>query len=113
MKISMKQYAELIHKHPHLKPDSPTQSPKPERPVRNEPVAKKERESANPSRVRVCVKSFRKRLIDPDNLCPKYFIDCLRYAGLIPDDRAQDIELLVTQEKSKDERTEIQISTIH
>ena len=49
--------------------------------------------------VRVC--SFRLRLLDPDNLYggAKYFIDGLRHAKLIPDDRPQDITLQVVQVK--------------
>jgi hypothetical protein len=85
----------------------------PEPPVRHEPVAAAEGEAENTDRVRVCVAGFRRRLCDPDNLCPKYFIDCLRYAGFIPDDRERDITLEVRQEKVKtkaEERTEITIT---
>lgn len=88
-------------------------SAKPERVVRHEPVATKERKAGNATRIHVRVTSFRRRLLDPDNLCPKYFIDCLRYAGLIQDDRAADIALEVEQFKVKtaaEERTEILIS---
>lgn len=62
-------------------------------------------------RVRVRVVSFRSRLCDPDNLCPKYFVDCLRYAGLITDDTPELITLEVSQVKVKrgEERTEIEI----
>lgn len=66
-------------------------------------------------RVRVRVTSFRVRLLDPDNLCPKYFIDCLRYANCIRDDRQQDITLEVRQEKVESkllERTEIVIEPV-
>lgn len=83
--------------------------PKPEQVVRDEPLAEEERETKNPARVAVLITSYRKRLLDPDNLCPKHFIDGLRYAGIIPNDRPQDITLQVRQEKSKDERTEIEI----
>jgi hypothetical protein len=89
--------------------------PKPEPPVRHEPVAEKAREAGDTSRFHVRVVSFRRKLCDPDNLCPKYFIDCLRYAEIIPDDRPQDITLEVRQEKVKrkeDERTDIEITPI-
>jgi hypothetical protein len=59
--------------------------------------------------------SFRRRLIDPDNLCPKWFIDCLRYWGYIQDDRPQDIVLEVSQEKVQtkaDEHTRIEIEPL-
>ena len=58
---------------------------------------------------RISVTGRRRRLIDPDNLCPKYLIDCLRYAGAIPDDRAQDIELSVRQEKIGSKEEEVTI----
>jgi hypothetical protein len=77
------------------------QSPEPECPVLDEPVAEEKRKAIDSSRVRVCIESRRTRLLDPDNLCAKYFIDSLRYAGLIPNDRAEDIELKVTQTKVK------------
>ena len=83
----------------------------PEPVVRDEPVAAPAREARHPSRVRVCVVSFRARLCDPDNLCPKYFIDCLRYAGLIADDAPDCITLEVRQVRCRraEQRTEILI----
>lgn len=71
----------------------------PEPTVCHEPMAAAQRETGHTGRISVCITSFRKRLLDPDNLCPKYFIDCLRYAGLIPNDRQQDIDLHVSQIK--------------
>lgn len=87
-------------------------SAKPKPIVRDEPVAEAAREIRHSGQIHVRITSFRSRLLDPDNLCPKYFIDCLRYSGLIPDDRAQDIALEVRQEKVKrtEERTEIEIA---
>lgn len=37
------------------------------------------------------VVSYRKRDMDPDNLCPKYYIDEIRKAGYIPDDSSKYI----------------------
>ena len=88
---------------------SSPQSSLPEPIVRHEPVAKKTGEEGHPKRIHVRVISYRKRLCDPDNLCPKYFIDCLRYAKIIPNDRPQDITLEVGQECCSNERTEITI----
>lgn len=71
--------------------------------------------AGNTGRVLVSITSFRRRLLDPDNLCGKWFLDCLRYCGLISDDRPEDISYFITQEKVKDkaqERTEIVVSTI-
>jgi hypothetical protein len=80
--------------------------------LRDESVAAPPREARHPSRVRVCVVSFRARLCDPDNLCPKYFIDCLRYAGLIADDSPECITLEVRQVRCRrhEQRTEILIA---
>jgi hypothetical protein len=84
----------------------------PEPVVRHEPVAAPARESRDTGRVRVCIVSFSARLCDPDNLCPKYFIDCLRYAGLIADDAPECITLEVRQERCRraEQRTEILIA---
>ncbi len=84
----------------------------PEPAVRDEPVAAPPRKGGDASRVRVCVVSFRARLCDPDNLCPKYFIDCLRYAGIIADDAPECITLEVRQVRCRrpEQRTEILIA---
>lgn len=92
--------------------DSAPSGPEPQCAVCDDSLGTAPREEANSSRVRVRVISFRRRLIDPDNLCPKWHIDCLRYSGLIPDDRVQDIILEVSQQKVKsksDECTRIEI----
>ena len=84
---------------------------KPEQVVCDEPLGTPEREESYSGRIQVCITSYRKRLCDADNIAGgcKYTLDCCRYAGLIPDDRPQDIELTVKQVKSKDERTEVEI----
>lgn len=94
---------------------NPAPRPKPQRAVRDEPLGKAGREKENPSRFRVRIVSLRCRLIDPDNLCPKYFIDCLRYAEMLRDDRAQDIILEVSQQKvatKEEEHTLIEIEPL-
>jgi hypothetical protein len=67
--------------------------------VRDEPLATPKGKAGDTGRVSVRVVSVRNRLIDPDNLCPKYFIDCLRYAKLLRDDTAAEIELTTSQRK--------------
>lgn len=60
----------------------------------------------------VRVTSFRRRLLDEDNLCEKFHVDCCRYAGLIPTDAASQTKIETGQVKVKseaDERTEIEI----
>jgi hypothetical protein len=82
---------------------------KPERVVQNEPVAAPKGKAENTGRVLLRVTSFRRRLIDPDNLCPKYFIDALRYAQVIGDDSAAHVTLQVSQVKVKTKAEECTI----
>lgn len=89
--------------------------PKPQRPVRDEPLAAEQGKEIHPSRIQICITSYRRRPLDPDNLAGgcKYFVDCCRYAKLIPDDRQQDIDFIAKQRevrKKEDERTEIEIT---
>lgn len=86
---------------------------KPQRPVPNESLEQAAREEKSSKRCVVSITSFRCRLTDPDNLCPKYIIDSLRYAGALYDDREEDIELHVSQKKVShrtQERTDIEIT---
>ena len=57
-------------------------------------------------RIRVKFTCWRKRLLDTDNKFGsiKYSLDALRYAGLLKDDRECDIELIVEQIKSTNDR---------
>ena len=82
--------------------------------VRHESLGAATREEAHATRLRVRIISRRRRLLDPDNLTGgcKYFLDCCRYAGLIPDDRPQDITLEVTQEKVRVPAEEVTIIEI-
>lgn len=51
-------------------------------------------------RFRVRCTRIGRRLLDPDNCCFKYQIDALRRHGVIPDDSADHIDLVVTQRKA-------------
>lgn len=98
-------------------PDSPSPSPKPERPLRDDPVGETPREESDTTRTLVRITSFRRRLLDPDNLMggSKYFTDGLRYAGLISGDAEAQIRLEVSQQKVKskaDECTRIEIEPL-
>lgn len=87
------------------------QAPQPECIVWHEPLAEDKGEESGTGRIRVRITSRRNRLLDPDNLCPKYFIDALRYCGALPDDREADIDLSCRQEKvpRKEEETLIEV----
>lgn len=66
----------------------------------------------NAGRVLVRVISYRRRLIDRDNLFAKYFIDACRYSGVIREDSAKEVEMDIDQEQvqtQEEERTEITI----
>ncbi len=61
------------------------------------------------SRFLVRVTSVRKRLLDTDNLCEKYHVDCCRYSGIIPADSPDKTQIEVRQRKAgkKEEETVI------
>ena len=107
MRLTEEEYAKLI-KNRSLRKAPP--QPKP--PILNEPLGKKQNEERCAKRHVVRITSFTTRLQDPDNCCPKFHIDALRYEGLIEDDRSIDIELFVYQTRvktKKEERVEIEI----
>ena len=89
---------------------------KPQCIVRNEPLAAKENQGPNAGRTIVRFVSYRLRLCDPDDLCPKYLLDGLRYAGLIPGDSEAEVDYerprQVKVYHKKDERTEITIEAL-
>lgn len=79
------------------------------------PLAEDKIEKENPERFRVCVTSIRKRLLDEDNLCEKYHVDCLRRAGYIPDDNPEVTTIEVRQrrcQRGEPERIEIVIERL-
>ena len=63
------------------------------------PLCQGEAAPPDPQRRHVSIISFRRRLIDSDNLCPKFHVDGLRLAGIIADDSAKHIILEVSQQK--------------
>lgn len=86
-----------------------------QRPVWDEPLAAQTGKAKGTGRFRVSITSFRKRLIDPDNLCAKALVDCCRYAGLIPADTPDCIDYSIRQtkiRKGEEERTEVEITLI-
>lgn len=92
--------------------DCKSQSPEPEHPVCDRPVGKAKRKKSDPSRDVVSITSYRVRAVDPDNLCGKYFVDSLRYAGVLHNDREEDIVYQISQKKvatKAQEKTLIQL----
>jgi len=63
----------------------------------------------------VRITSFRRRLLDEDNLAEKYHVDCCRYAGLIPSDAPGCAKIETAQKKvgmKEDEYTLIEIDNL-
>lgn len=88
--------------------------PKSQQAVCHESLGSSPGKVENTGRVTVRIVSFRRRLLDIDNLAggTKAFIDSLRYAKLIQDDNPQAIILEVSQVKvgkKAEEHTEIEL----
>ena len=84
----------------------------PQSALRDEPLAATPREAGDASRVRVSVVSYRARLCDPDNLCPKYRAHCLHSPKWTRDDSPEFITLEVRQVRCArhEQRTELLIA---
>lgn len=54
----------------------------------------------------VRITSFRRRLLDEDNLCGKFHCDALRYAGIIRSDAPEKCAIQILQVKVKSKREE-------
>lgn len=80
--------------------------------VRNAPSRKGPAQKGDPIRYVVRVISVRIRLLDEDNLCPKYVCDFLRYCGALPSDAPGACKIETTQrkvEKEEPEHTEVRV----
>lgn len=79
-------------------------------------VRPKRAKGQNPDRFLVRVTSVRSRLIDFDNLCVKYVVDCCRYAGLLPGDGPGQTQIESCQRKAGKEEAEhtiVEIFTVN
>jgi len=81
-------------------------SAKLERGVGNGALGEGQAQKGDTGRFLVRVTSVRRRLIDEDNLCEKYVVDCCRYAGLIPNDGPGKTTIQATQRKAGKEEAE-------
>lgn len=96
-------------------PGSHDQTPAPlvERGQPNAPLAAAQTEASDPRKCVVRVVSFRRRLLDEDNICEKYHIDALRYLGVLASDAPGHTQIITSQTKVKtkgEERTVIEIT---
>jgi len=88
-------------------------SPKPKRAPGNVALAKAQTQKADSRRFLVVITSYRRRLLDEDNLCGKYHCDLLRYAGILPSDAPGQTQIQNRQSKVKskeDEKTVIEVT---
>jgi len=86
-------------------PKIPHQTPFVERDPQRPSLSTGEMEAGNANRVHVRLVSVRKRLIDPDNLSGKSLTDCLRNAGFLRDDSAEEISYQIDQRKPRKDPT--------
>lgn len=100
------EYKELNERYEHLLSEASSaggdrKDPILERSVLSRALGTFEDQEKRPARIRIHVTIFRKRLLDDDNAHGgvKYLVDCLRYAGAIPQDTPGTIELTASQEK--------------
>ena len=85
----------------NLRNRNPGTPPKLERDSGNGALGKVQVQGRIAGRFLVRVTSVRKRLLDQDNLCEKYHVDCCRYAGLLPGDSPATTQIEVGQEKAE------------
>lgn len=86
-----------------------------ERRPRSRSLAKGQAKGCDSTFYLVRVTSYRTRLIDTDNLVPKWHVDSLRYAGIIPSDAPDRARIETRQEKvsgKENERTEIEVMIV-
>lgn len=83
--------------------------------MRPRALGKGKAKEGHSGRVLVRVTAYRVRLLDEDNLCEKYHVDCCRYAGLLSGDDPSQAKIETGQVKVKrkqDERVLIEISPL-
>ena len=87
-------------------------STKPKCGIRVKSVGKGQGEEGMRAEYLVSIRSRRVNLLDPDNLYVKDIVDQIRYAGLIPEDTPEVIEIEITQEKVAKYKEEETVITI-
>lgn len=95
--------------------DSPGPPSELERHPGNGAVGAVQVQERNSDRFLIRVTSIRRRLLDEDNLCEKFHVDCCRYSGLLPGDGPGKTKIEVTQKKAEPgegERVVIEIFSV-
>ena len=97
----------------HAHGASPAAIPQP--PAGPRPLAASAPEKVDTRKRLVRFTSYRVRLLDEDNLCPKYHCDSLRYAGVLLGDDPSQARIETRQQKvahKHQERTEITVTIL-
>jgi len=76
-------------------------------------LAARQGEARATERVHIRFVSVRKRLLDPDNLCEKWTLDALRFAGILRGDEPDKITLETTQRKAAKDEAEMTIIELY
>lgn len=108
MKLTSQQYAELLRNHPKLAPTITSDCDSHSRAIAklesnpcHAPLGEKKLQGATETAI-VRITSIRKNLLDTDNICQKYLVDLLRYAGILYDDNPEQTTIQTSQRKCKD-----------
>jgi hypothetical protein len=97
---------------PALVDRSTGKTPKLERTLGHGTLGEGQIQTTTGSRFLVCIASFRKRLLDQDNLAEKYHVDLCRYAGALPSDAPGSTQIETRQikvGKGEAERVKIEV----
>lgn len=92
--------------------DSPFGDPELERCPTTGAVGASKAKAGDSARLLVRVTKVSRRLIDEDNLCEKFVLDCCRYNGWLPGDSPAEVRIEARQRKAakgEEEHTVIEI----
>ena len=95
-----------------LHPDVPPSPAKPQPSVCDGPLATPPPQAGDSAFYVVRVESLRVRLLDTDNLVPKWHVDALRYAGCLPSDAPDRCQIVTTQKKVQKKDQERTLITV-
>lgn len=115
MKLTSLEYDAILNRSAikRANPDSSQSSyPIPQCPAVYKSVPQAGDERSDSAKLLIRVKSFRRRLLDEDNLVEKWHVDALRYAGIVPSDAPDKAKIEVSQEKVKTKEEECTVITI-
>lgn len=92
-----------------------TPSSKPEPVISNALASERQGSEGDTRGFAVVITSYRTRTVDADALVGKFFVDALRYCGLLSGDENEKLDYKVRQihvTQKSDERTEIEITPL-